>query len=220
MTRGHAHVLFCACLSLLLGCGARSSTLEDEESLGGESSGNAGGTTSGGRPSGGASSGGMTSGGRPSGGTGNVSSAGFGAGGASGGFGAAGGNGGVASGGVAGVGAFGAQGGSGGAAAGAGGAGGASEVIVRACVAVLASECAPCLCQTCAPALLDCFSDLGCAVIFSCAQQTKCAGLRCYSPDTCGPVIDQFGGPFGQSARNVFSLASCSVNSRNNCGCN
>lgn len=225
----------CAALLALSACGGRTAGFEDE-SFGGypDMGGTGGGHDNGGSgalagvaaaPVGGSGGTAATSGG----GAGGVS--GSGAIGGSAGFAANGGSG--ATGGFAGFGGVGAVGGVGGSTGGFGGSAGFGAIggsiagsagvggtVVQACVDLVATECAPCLCQTCAPSLLSCFSDLGCAVIFTCIAQTNCVGLGCLAPNACGKVIDEYGGPFGGSARKVFQLAACSVTSQNTCGCN
>jgi hypothetical protein len=229
MNRGHGRLLLCACLTLLIGCGARTSTLEDE--LGGQDAGGASGhagsssgfggtqpTPAGGAPFGGPPmagfggslpipGGGAPSAGAPAGGTGGAAgaaphggapSAGAPSGGAQ--------TAGAPAGGFAGFGAIGGDAGTGG--------------IGELCSVLGGSTCAECQCKTCAPAIEACFSDLGCTFIFACAQQTGCNGISCYSPKTCQPVIDQFGGLGGSSMKRVFSLLTCAVSSQANCGCN
>jgi hypothetical protein len=216
MNRGNGRLAFYACLTFLIGCGARTSTLEEE--LGGQDAGGSSGTAGssagfGGvhpTPHGGASSGappfagappsaGFGSGGSPPIPAGGAASAGspaggFGTGGVAGSFG-----------GFAGFGAIGGD----------AGTGGIGEVC-----SVLGGTCAECQCKTCAPAIEACFSELGCTFILACAQQTGCTGFSCYSPTTCKPVIDQFGGLGGVSIKKVFSLLSCAASSQASCGCN
>jgi len=217
MNRGHGRLVLCACLTLLIGCGARTSTLEDE--LGGQSAGGASGnagtdpglggrhpTPEGGAPFGGAPFGGAPFGGAPFGG--------FGAGGSHagaphGGAPAAGAPTGGVGGGFGGFAGFGAIGGD----AGTGG-------VEQLCTVLGGSTCAECQCLTCAPAIENCFSDIGCASIFICAQQTGCSLASCYSPGTCKAVIDTFGGLGGSAVQKVFSLATCAVSAQANCGCN
>ncbi|MES1174601.1 MAG: hypothetical protein ABUL62_09735 [Myxococcales bacterium] len=236
MNRGHGRLLLCACLTLLIGCGARTSTLEDE--LGGQNAGGAAGdpgysgsggvhlTPGGGAPSGGAPTAGFGFGGSlpiPAGGApaagapfGGAPAGGFGTGGAAGAphggapFAGAPAGGapfaGAPAGGFAGFGAIGGDAGTGG--------------IGELCSVLGGSTCAECQCKTCAPAIEGCFSDLGCTFIFACAQQTGCNGISCYSPTTCQPVIDQFGGLGGASMKRVFSLLTCAVTAQTSCGCN
>jgi hypothetical protein len=195
-----------------------------------------GGAGFGGSPSGGAGIGGSPSGGGGYGGSlGGSPFAGAGFGGAlagfggslggapvggAGGFGAGAGVGGF--GGLAGSAGFGVAGGagSGGFAGSAGfiGSGGAG-VIVEACKGLAPSACQQCQCTTCSSQLVSCFSDVGCALILACAQRTGCQGFGCYSPATCQPTIDQFGGLAGSAVRKVFALATCSATSQMACGC-
>ena len=220
MTRGAVCFLLSACFAWTLGCGARTSTLEEEDLGGAYPGGASGGTPVGGSNHGG--SGGSFAGSSPVAGAGGSFGGGppiAGAGGSFGGFGATGGSSGSA--GFAGFGAFGGFGGVAGTAgvAGAGGISG-SGGIGELCSVLGASSCEQCVCQTCAVPIVSCFSDVGCAFIFACTQQTGCQGLGCYSPNTCRSVIDQFGGLTGSSANKLFALASCSVTSQDGCNCN
>lgn len=225
MSSRKIRLCLCALLLALSACGGRTASFEDESFGGYPQTGGAGGRHNNGGSAGSAAAPvGGSAGTQPmGGGTGGVSGAGALSG--SAGFGAISGSAG-ATGGSAGVGGFGGSvGGVGGSAGfgangGVSGSAGSGGTIVEACVNLVATECAPCLCQTCAPSLLSCFSDLGCAVIFTCLAQTNCTGLECLAPNTCGKVIDEYGGPFGGSARKVFQLAACSVTSQNTCGCN
>jgi len=222
-SRGKALIFTVACFGAASGCGARTDTLFDDGSgLGGfnaagrgqgGSSSFAGNTGRGGFATGGSAiAGGFGRGGTsPTAGThsGGAAAAG------GGGFGGFGGFGNVGN--FAGSLAFGGSGAIGGLGeAGAGGTGG----IVELCVSAAPTACEKCLCQGCGSELTACFSDVGCALIFACAQQKQCQGFNCYQNSTCRGVIDQFGGLTGPSVSEVFSLASCSVTARANCGCN
>jgi hypothetical protein len=236
MTRGSGRFVLCACLTLLPGCGARTSTLEDE--LGGQNQGGAsGGTPIGGSNgrggsnptagAGGASfaggsfagAGGVSFAGAPFGGAGGVHFAGAPSAGAPAAGAPSAGAGGVSFAGSGGISVAGAPFGGFGAVAGAPTAG-AGGSIGELCSVLGSSTCEQCVCKSCAPAIEGCFSDLGCAFIFACAQQTGCQNLGCYSPSTCEPVIDQFGGLGGSSMKKVLSLLTCSASSQNSCGCN
>ena len=103
--------------------------------------------------------------------------------------------------------------------AGAGGFG-ATGGILEACQVIAGNSCQQCLCNTCSTPLVECFSDLGCALILACVQQSGCSGVSCYSAKNCRPVIDQFGGLGGPSMGNVLSLLSCSAGSLGACKCN
>ncbi len=226
MNRGRGLVLFCACLSLLLGCGARTSTLEDEGEFGG--SGNGG--SSGSSPNGGASPAG---GAFPQGGTTTAGAAGAfgggfpsgggpGAGGPSGGAPAAGAGGsfggGVFGGAPAGgapSGGFGATGGF----AGDAGAGGSSGGLGELCT-LGNTSCDQCVCKTCSGALLNCFGDSNCTAILACVAATQCQNLGCYAPNTCQSVIDKSGGLAGSGMSKLFSLIACTGTSQSSCGCN
>jgi hypothetical protein len=79
-------------------------------------------------------------------------------------------------------------------------------------------DCQSCVLQTCSNELLQCFSDFGCLSILGCVQATGCDSFNCYSPDTCGSVIDQWGGPFGPSMNALLETVSCTLTS--GCPCN
>jgi hypothetical protein len=212
--------VFCAGLTLLIGCGARTSTLEDE--FGGDNAGGAAGakggspgfggthpTPGGGAPFAGAPpigfAGAPTVGGAPFGGAPQTAGAGGSHAGAPFGGAPSAGTGGAPFGGFAGFGAIGGDAGTGG--------------ISQLCGVLGGSTCAECQCQTCAPAIEGCFTDPGCTLIFLCAQQTGCTAVSCYSPTTCQPVIDQYGGLGGSAIKKVFSLLTCAVSSQATCGC-
>ena len=97
---------------------------------------------------------------------------------------------------------------------------GATSGIIEACQVIASDSCQQCLCKSCASPVVECFSNLGCALIIACTQQTGCNGLNCYTPQTCRSVIDQFGGLTGKAMSNVLSLLQCSVGSQNSCNCN
>ena len=206
MDRGFARLVVAAVFASLIGCGARTDPFDDPGSSGaGASAGRGQGGASAG--TGGAHRAGAPGAGAPQGGApqaGAAPVAGAPQGGAP--------QGGAPQGGaapVAGAGGFGAI---------SGAAGGGP--IVDACVALAPSACGKCLCQSCSSEVVACFSDLGCALIFACVEQTGCQGLACYSAGTCRTVIDNAGGLTGRSVNNVFSILSCAVTSQSACLCN
>jgi len=206
MDRGFARLVVAAVFVSLIGCGARTDPFDDPGSSGaGASAGRGQGGASAG--TGGAHRAGAPGAGAPQGGApqaGAAPVAGAPQGGAP--------QGGAPQGGaapVAGAGGFGAI---------SGAAGGGP--IVDACVALAPSACGKCLCQSCSSEVVACFSDLGCALIFACVEQTGCQGLACYSAGTCRTVIDNAGGLTGRSVNNVFSILSCAVTSQSACLCN
>lgn len=79
-------------------------------------------------------------------------------------------------------------------------------------------DCQGCLNRACGNQLTQCFSDPGCASIFSCVRQTGCQPLDCYSPAECGGVIDAWGGPGGYSMSLLLQTVACSLQS--GCDCN
>src|SRR6478735_1660876 len=218
--------MFGGCLVVFFGCGARTETFTDLDGSSGEF-GVGGTAANGGRSAGGAGSFG-------SGGSGNVGGS-ISKGGASfGGFGNVAGRGGTtgrggggnvagfpSKGGTTGFGGRGNVAGWIGRGGGIGLAGdGGSARLEEACQAIASNSCQQCMCNTCAPQIVECFSNIGCALIFACAQQTGCQGVGCYSPDTCKPIIDQFGGLNGTATKDVLSLISCAVTAQNSCNCN
>lgn len=78
-------------------------------------------------------------------------------------------------------------------------------------------DCQACLTRACTPQVAQCFQDFGCVAIFGCVVSAGCNPLECYSPMFCKNVIDQFGGPTGDSLRQVLDVVSCAVNS--DCQC-
>ncbi len=78
------------------------------------------------------------------------------------------------------------------------------------------SDCAACTCYLCPSEWDVCQKDGGCADIVDCANKAGCSGIDCYL-GPCQSVIDQNGGPFGDSVSLAQDLAACSNN--NGCGC-
>lgn len=78
-------------------------------------------------------------------------------------------------------------------------------------------DCQACLTQACTPQVAQCFQDPGCIAIFACVVSSGCNTLECYSPNYCKTIIDQFGGPMGNSVRQVFDVVSCALNSGCDC---
>jgi hypothetical protein len=216
----------------LIGCGARTESFYDEGDLAGGSFGASSGAPHGGASgvgaNAGASFGGANAGASFGGASFGGANAGASFGGANAGASFGGANGGAFPHGGTSFGGFGATSGAAGAFGGFGaiggdageGGSGATGGIVEACMAVSNDSCAQCQCKVCAPQLVSCFSDLGCALIFACVQQTGCQGLSCYTPNNCRPIIDKFGGLTGPSMSQVFGVLTCSVTSQNACGCN
>jgi hypothetical protein len=78
-------------------------------------------------------------------------------------------------------------------------------------------DCQACLTQACTPQVAQCFQDFGCVAIFGCVVSAGCNPLECYSPMFCKNVIDQFGGPTGDSLRQVLDVVSCALDSGCQC---
>lgn len=202
---------------LLIGCGARTESFDEEAGGSTSVAGTAPGAGTSGVPGAGSPNGGgplvAGAGGASFGGTGAQPAGGFSNGGS---FPVAGS---FPLGGASGFGAFGGLG-----FGGAGAEGGASQAgsggLAEVCGALGASTCEQCVCNQCAGPITGCFSNLGCTLIFACAQQTGCNGLNCYLPNTCRPVIDQFDGLTGASMQHLLSLSICASGATNTCGCN
>ena len=114
--------------------------------------------------------------------------------------------------GTGGSGGFGGAGGFGGTGGG-GGTGG-----MGACIDEFPDPCGVCLCTQCFTQLGECIADFGCGPILDCVDMTGCSSLlECYQPGTCRAVIDQFGGPFGQSVQRATALYQCAI--VNSCPC-
>jgi hypothetical protein len=80
------------------------------------------------------------------------------------------------------------------------------------------NDCQTCIFQTCGDPLTQCLQDFGCLSILACTQATGCDAFQCYNPQTCGPIIDQWGGPGGPSMSMLLRAFSCVVTS--GCPCN
>ena len=78
--------------------------------------------------------------------------------------------------------------------------------------------CAQCLLQSCSQPFAQCLQDFGCLAILSCVQSKGCQAFECYSDAYCGGVIDQWGGPAGQSMSEILQTFACAVQA--GCGCN
>jgi hypothetical protein len=102
----------------------------------------------------------------------------------------------------------------------AGGGSGASPGVIEACQVIAGNSCQQCLCTSCSSQIVQCFSNLGCAVILACAQEKNCQGADCYTGKNCRGIINQFGGLGGKAMADVLSLLTCSVGSQNTCSCN
>jgi hypothetical protein len=79
-----------------------------------------------------------------------------------------------------------------------------------------ANDCEKCTCTSCFGQLEACFNDGGCLDILDCADQNGCKGAQCYL-GPCNQVIDQNGGPFGDSATIAQQVGQCRTQS--NCSC-
>ena len=79
-------------------------------------------------------------------------------------------------------------------------------------------NCETCLNRSCSAELGQCFNDFGCLSIFTCMQQTGCQAFQCYSEGWCRDVIDQWGGPAGDSMGRLLGAFTCAFQS--GCPCN
>jgi hypothetical protein len=69
--------------------------------------------------------------------------------------------------------------------------------------------------MNCLAEVQACEMDPGCVEIRMCAQQNMCTGIECLGP--CGTVIDDNGGPFGESASLASTLSDCYEGACPNC---
>jgi hypothetical protein len=70
-------------------------------------------------------------------------------------------------------------------------------------------EVGDCACDACACELAACEANPGCTAIRECAQEFGCMGFDCYAPETCMQVVDDEGGPTGESAMIGLALNDC-----------
>jgi hypothetical protein len=94
----------------------------------------------------------------------------------------------------------------GGGVAGSGGSSGGGGV--SACEAHATSGCQTCTCESCPAEWQSCDDDGGCLEILDCADQAGCTGVQCYL-GPCNAVIDQHGGPLGESAGLAQDVGQC-----------
>ena len=78
--------------------------------------------------------------------------------------------------------------------------------------------CGLCLVRSCSAPLTECLQDFGCIAILSCVQSKRCDAFECYSDAYCRDVIDQWGGPAGDSMSSILQTFSCALSS--GCRCN
>ena len=64
-----------------------------------------------------------------------------------------------------------------------------------------------CACTNCTTEYQDCQSDMGCAAIFQCVQESGCTGQDCIVP--CGQTINENGGFMGAPAAKAIALGMC-----------
>lgn len=91
-----------------------------------------------------------------------------------------------------------------------GGSGGAPSQ----CMSEAVSDCDFCTCDGCLLEWEECVADGGCKQILDCADANGCNGVDCYL-GPCNQVIDQNGGPFGNSANLAQNVGGC----RDDAGC-
>ncbi len=95
---------------------------------------------------------------------------------------------------------------------GAGGAGGGGL-----CSDPGGTPCEVCTCSNCLDPLEQCDADGGCMDILACADKAGCSGVQCYL-GPCNQVIDQNGGPFGNSASLAQAVGQCRNANKCDCG--
>lgn len=89
-----------------------------------------------------------------------------------------------------------------------GGETGTGDPVLDACLAMATNPCEQCACNMCLDPLYACQQDAGCVAMRDCAEMSGCQGAEaCYS--ACMGVIDQYGGPFGDSAALALALSDC-----------
>jgi hypothetical protein len=81
-----------------------------------------------------------------------------------------------------------------------------------------ALDCQSCLKVACSPQLSQCFNDFGCLQIFACMGANQCGNSNCYTDATCKGVIDQWGGPAGQSMNELLQTFVCAFQAGCQCG--
>ena len=84
---------------------------------------------------------------------------------------------------------------------------GSGDPVLDACLEIATTPCETCACDLCLEPLYACQQDPGCVAMRDCAEQSGCAGAECLEP--CGPVIDRYGGPFGESGALALTLSEC-----------
>ena len=77
-------------------------------------------------------------------------------------------------------------------------------------------ECDFCTCDSCFDEWDTCNADPGCSAILDCADSTGCSGIDCYL-GPCQQVIDDNGGPFGDSANLAQNVGQCRQDANARC---
>ena len=83
------------------------------------------------------------------------------------------------------------------------------------CLDATTNACEECACNNCLTQVMDCQLDIGCVAIRICAQAHGCTGIDCLGP--CGDVINDHGGPFGESVGLATALSDCYTGACPNC---
>jgi hypothetical protein len=96
---------------------------------------------------------------------------------------------------------------------------GGSTSVAALCVQLPPGSCERCLCNACSSELSACAADQACLLIAACVVQTGClmTGVGCFSPTTCGSIIDNVGGSGSPSVELAMDVAMCRLMS--SCGC-
>lgn len=78
------------------------------------------------------------------------------------------------------------------------------------------TACSDCGCENCLEEYQACEMDEGCKAIHDCAEETGCSGLDCLQ--SCGDVINMYGGLVGMSASLGLEFSGCLESSMCPCG--
>ncbi len=77
--------------------------------------------------------------------------------------------------------------------------------------------CQECAQSKCAESLVACCAADGCAEVVTCAVESGCDGINCYTdngmPGPCAAVIDMYGGPVGEGVAAAQDFGGCAQTS-------
>jgi hypothetical protein len=96
---------------------------------------------------------------------------------------------------------------------------GGNTSVLPLCGQLQPGSCEQCLCNACSSQLGACTASSGCALLAACVVQTGCLmmGVGCYSPTTCGTIIELVGGVESPSVALATQVGLCRLTS--GCGC-